>query len=393
MRIDKRYLLVATILLFILHACGGGDENRYIVESDFKNSDNVPFVIVQENIDKGLLLDTLIAEKGFFIFASKADSLTKLNFYVWKYNQPIPIYVKNGERYELKGDLNNPYAIEVAGSSLNQTLSSFRASQAATLKALASIDTVLTTGARDSLQLVFDAAVIAEIAKNPSQPTSALLLADYLCTYNNHQVVDSLYQLLSPKAIPTIAALKIERFLRTTNKRTLNDQMYTFMARNHKDSLVNTHSYIDQPTIYLFWNLTDSVRNFKACKDVSILYNNFKYYDLQWVNVGLESDIGVWRNKLEERNIEEVGVQLNIPMGISSVIADSLGLLATPFFIVQDATGQIVSKGADATDFLNNFEKMMLPHILTDSLLIDSAKVNDKYRKNVMSRAAGGFYN
>lgn len=391
MKIDNRYFLVVFIL-FVFYACGSGDKDRYIVETDFENSNSVPFILVQENIEKGLLLDTLVADNGFLLFESKADSLSKLSFYIWGYSHPLPIYVINSERYELKGDINNPYAIEVSGSSLNQSLSAFRIEHAELFKTLYDIDTLITSSVRDSVKNALNDAVIREIIKKPSQTSSAILLADYLCKYDQHQLVDSLYQLLSPKAIPSFVSKKVEQFLSLTQKRATQDTMYTFTAINNRDSLIHTGSFSNKPTIYLFWSMRDSLPNLVACRDMSILYKNFHYYDLEWVSVSLDSDTALWRKKLVERSIDSLGVQLNVPMGLSSAIADSIGLLSLPFYIVQDSTGVIYSKGISGEAFLTSFEKVLLPHILSDSALIDSAMTNSRYRRNVLSRAAGGFY-
>ncbi len=333
----KKYALLPLLILLLVAGCND-NKDVFLLEVKVKNLSSDRLLCVQEDFEKSLEFDTLTLSNDFVLYSDTAQSLSSLKLYSSDRALPIQLYVQNGERYEVVGDMTKPYQIKVKGSEINEDLNTFQRDNATLFQEIYQGETFYP----DSVWAELRTQVEKFVEKEYDNPVASILLAQYMLDYNHPKRLRKLFNQTTPESRIPAATKTIETFLSLAEKSLPTTAMSEFSAPNSADSLVSNKAFLDRPTIYLFWDIEDRYST-QRCQEIAYLYEQYKDLSLSWVNLSVGADTIRWRDAVEHRT-RLSGTQLYLPLGWSNGVISKVGVPSIPFCLLQDHTGTIVAR-------------------------------------------------
>ena len=122
------YSYCVFIFFFIITfaSCKNDSNDTFLIEGKIKNLSTPELFIVTGSQDN-LQVDTILVDKkGSFSFKGSANSLLSVMIYMENGNAWVTVWVKNGQRVSLFGDVVYPELILAKGTEINDLLSEFK---------------------------------------------------------------------------------------------------------------------------------------------------------------------------------------------------------------------------------------------------------------------------
>ena len=263
--------IIAVLLLFPLLFAACSSDDKYVVKGKLSNLESQNLYAVHERYKKELKIDTVQVKEGEFELPGESEMLTALQLFTEDYTPLIRLYVKNGDRITLDGDVQKPVDIHVEGNEAYQIIMDFNQQNNALLQKIAEKQNEYYSRQRDSaywddLRKLRDEVAKkaeAQISASPASPASIILMYEYLLNENTAQLCDSLLRIMPPEAKPASLLAKIDLFIEQVRKMQINKTLPYSLLKNEKGESVSTNMFRDIPTVDKgFWRCCSGNRCF-----------------------------------------------------------------------------------------------------------------------------------
>ncbi|MBS7038773.1 MAG: DUF4369 domain-containing protein [Bacteroidales bacterium] len=356
---NKIISYVSFVWLLVFVSCGN-EKTGFSIEGTLDNREGKPLFAIYENQEK-LYIDTLFPQNGFISLKGEAKALTPVQFYRADKSKYLRLYVKNGDRIELKGDSREPYELNIKGSDLDKELLQFCRDNKSLLNALDSErQEVLKAGVISERLAALNKELSEKVTKyvtgHKNSVLSSILLYDFMPVYSDFSPCDSLFRVISPSAIPPYIVGKWE-YLRDKDRKLSTDSVFGgFSFIDKKDSLRVYETPYEQMMLFYFWK----TGNKRSQQDFNILRDLYKEYGkngLDIVTISLEPDSSAWRRTLGTDSVP--GTSLWANGGFANKTIMNSGVPCIPFYVVTDTLGMIIAKGMESDTLKEFIEKKM----------------------------------
>jgi len=359
------------ILSFFFFACNKNNE-EIVIKGELVNLES-PFVIATYRLSDSIRVDTIeVDKKGRFSFVQHLDTNSIVTFYFNEFHSSTVVYLEDGlNKVKLKGDAILPNLIQVKGGEINDDLSLFKQENEILLRQRNLM--VLKTGDDEvdsiqSLNLITEKEHIAhlnslnhEIAQkvedfiilNPKKISSVILINEFFKNDENPKNLDRVLDYLEGEAL---------EYPLTENLKNYRDKLmlsaegepfpHFYLIDINKDELIS-NDFEDKYLLmsFLTSNGEKSKDNIRILKDEYSKLDNKK---VEFLSIFIDSDTF-------PINIHEID---SIPWKIvtvdeswSSNIVEDYNVHYTPFNILIDPKGIIVSRDIPLSDVKNLIKK------------------------------------
>lgn len=355
-----RTLFAVVLLVFSGLFLSCSDKSEYVVEAELSNLSDQPLYVIHDRFRAGMNLDTIRPVNNFFQFKGSSEALTRVNILNPDRTLLLRLYLQNGDRVKLTGDVEVPGEIKISGSNTNEELGKFRNENSVVLGRITEVEKKYAldkdlsayysdiTRLRDSLYYP----VKKYVTENTSSPVSALLIYEYLLDDVNFKRCDSLYKSIDPEGKPTNIQALVELFLENVKKTDIGKRLPYFAFKSDKDSMLYTSSFIGKPTLVTCWTADDnaSIQEILSQRDI---YRKTDKKKLNMVSFSLDPDSIGWKRQIKADSLN--WRHLRIPDGWNDRWVKQIGITRIPYTLVLDKTGTIVARnlyGKELEDYI-----------------------------------------
>ena len=346
------YFFRLLLLALIVISCG--DKNSYILKGNINGLKNPEIYVLSS---ASLRLDTIQTKSGKFTYRGVSQSVEPLVIYMENGSAWITLWVQNGEKFSLTGNVNYPELMMVKGGEVNKVLSEFKndnlsfikercdhrdnlstrtehATESGTIinnaqlnSQLKNIDQILKTRAQDFVEA------------HPSSIASLVLIQDYILDAENASDIQPFLDLLSEdvKANPLYDKLhaRCMRDLKTKN----GQPALNFKIKDTKNDTISLETFKDK---YLI--LTFATSQCEFCKpeytELLTIQDKFPAKELAILTISLDENKKEWKDLAQEIGIN--WLQAIDSVGWASKIALSYNVLSVPCNYLIDKDGIII---------------------------------------------------
>lgn len=338
----KRAPFVIVCLLLILCSCS--KDKGYVVEGKIKGLNGNPVYVVLES-PQGLKMDTVWAVKDYFRLEGNADETSSLQLYYADRSEFLRLYVRDGDRIELKGDASHPFAIGVRGSDLNEDLGKFYNNNSDLLEKLNATyrNGTTQTDSKKAQQLTatLNKQVLDFIDSHKKSDVSPLLVRDYLFAPDNYEQCDSVLKVLDVGNKPSFLLKPLLSAIETARKGEIGKAVGFFSFTDNDGSLMTNVSCKGTPVLLLFWSAEDSVSSAEN-KAIRQIYKSYDTKKIRLISISLDREDSLWRSHLKTDSLK--WSQVRLAQGMSHEFVRSLGVGRVPFTIVVNEKGKIAAR-------------------------------------------------
>ncbi len=362
--------IIAVLLLFPLLFAACSSDDKYVVKGKLSNLESQNLYAVHERYKKELKIDTVQVKEGEFELSGESEMLTALQLFTEDYTPLIRLYVKNGDRITLDGDVQKPVDIHVEGNEAYQIIMDFNQQNNALLQKIAEKQNEYYSRQRDSaywddLRKLRDEVAKkaeAQISASPASPASIILMYEYLLNENTAQLCDSLLRIMPPEAKPASLLAKIDLFIEQVRKMQINKTLPYSLLKNEKGESVSTNMFRDIPTVVVWWTSYDP-KSREEMKTVREIYSKYKDEKVRVVSISLDIDKERWKRQIKADSLE--WTQLIQPDGWNASSVRDLGIPKVPYAVIVNKMGRLEKIGLEG-DGLKKYVDQMVARI--DSL-------------------------
>ena len=355
--------ITALFLLFlVLSACNSGD--KYVVKGELSNLEGQKIYAVHERYKQELIIDTVKVEKGKFELSGESGMLTILQLYTEDYAPLLRLFVKNGDRISLEGDMQKPFEIRIKGNETYQTITDFNNRNSSLLQRIAEKRKEYYSRGKDSLYFIDLEKLNGEIRKDarqeisahPASPSSIILMYEYLLNENTAELCDSLLRVMPSEAKPVSLLAKIDLFIEQVRKMSIGKTFPYTALKDTKGGTVSTSTFRDIPTVVTWWTSYDpaSLKEMKNLKEIYTKYNDKK---LRMVNISLDIDKDRWKKRIEADTLE--WMQLIQPEEWNASSVRNLGISRIPYTVIIDKAGRLEKVGLEGAGLKKYIDEMI----------------------------------
>ncbi len=347
-------------LIGLLTSCGSHKKDEFVVEGTINNLNGVPFYAVYE-AGNTLEIDTLQSMDGYFALHNTSKELIPIQFYYANKTPFTKVYVQNGDRIELSGDCNTPFALEVKGSSLNNDLFEFYQTHQTTLQTWLIERNKSQSGVKsEQYQEIYpklQEAIIDYVNQYPDNPVSAILISDYLLAEADEALCDTLIASLSDEILKTSVATPIKQYQQLREEFSANSILPSFRWVTPTDTI----DYLDTGTAQVTLLYFQTSKNLETTQHYqSFLKEWEREYpssSLQIIEISLDTDSATWRKGMKNNPVKWQRRWLQDGYLASGVKA--LNIKSLPYLIVADSARRILSRGV-SPDSLDSYIKQII---------------------------------
>lgn len=340
-----------TLLLLLVTACGdGNDKNQFSITAELDVPEQSYLYFWQEELKKGITVDTVLTEEGKAVFKGNCDQLAHIEICTEAGERVVSFYISNGEKVRLKGSVNAPYEIVFSGSPEIEEMGKFRNDNHHLLQQLhegeKSFYTHLGDTAREKqLSLYRDTLhtrVIEFARSHPTSYASTVLIYDYLLTPETVTTADSLLRSLAPEAKPVSLLAKAELYIADTQKNPVGKMLPYMTFRTPTDSVINTGGFRRRTTLFTVWASYDTLSR-RQMQVVRKIREKYPRSYLNVVSIALDPDEKAWQEVLRTDTLEG-WPQCILKEGWNATQVENLGIQVLPATFVLNGNGRIVAK-------------------------------------------------
>ena len=348
------YFVSLLLLTLIVTSCGD-NKNSYILKGKIHGLNNHEVYILS---NAGLHLDTIKTSKsGKFTYRGVSQTLDPLIVYMESGSVWITLWVQNGEKYSLTGDVNYPELMTVKGGEVNKLLSEFKNDNLSSIKERCDL--------RDNLHIRTEFAVESGTSINNAQLTSQLknidqilktvaqdfvkvhfssvaalvIIQDYILDVENASGIQPFLDILTEdvKANPLYDKL-YARCIRDLQTKT-GQPALNFKIADMKNDTISLDTFKNK---YLI--LTFATSQCEHCEpdytELFTIRDKFPAKELAILTVSLDVNKAYWENLAKEKDIK--WTQAIDSAGWNSKIALFYNVLSVPCNYLIDKDGIII---------------------------------------------------
>lgn len=241
------------------------------------------------------------------------------------------ILVRNGDNIKCNLDIDDPYKLELSGTSAVKQWSRF----------LTGNREVLTDGTPEMVNDLVE----KYVADNPGNVLSSLMLLTLYDARDNESKASKLFASLSPDARPDKLVMSYRLLLSQQNNATINTKVKTLTFKNDKDSVMR---FVPLRSSY---SLLCFAPDAKITPDTMkrTIFPAFERYPrkrLRVVEISCAQDSAQWRHSVDRDSVD--WIRTWIPAGPASPMLYDLSIPSLPYYILADSTGNQVYRGTSA---------------------------------------------
>ncbi|MDD2962057.1 MAG: DUF4369 domain-containing protein [Muribaculaceae bacterium] len=239
------------------------------------------------------------------------------------------VYIKNGDKITISGNIKEPAKIKVEGSDVNEQWSKFVSDNA----------TAINKGDRETLYI----AIEKYIRNNKDNILSSLLLAYNYATTSNVAETQKLLATIDEKAIAEIATRRIASVADgSSDNKSAAKKLASFILYSNADSLESFKPSNGKVSLLYFWADDNDGRK-ATIKELKNLSKNYAGKKVQIADITLENDSIIWK-----RVIKTDSVQWKQYWGLGGRMNNAIkmmGIENAPYFLVADSAGASLYRG------------------------------------------------
>jgi len=342
------------ILLIALFFVSCDNKNIYILEGNIKGLKNSELYIVS---DTSLRVDTIRAKSDKFTYRGVSPTVEPLVIYMENGSVWITLWVQNGEKFYLTGDVNFPEMMMVKGGEINKLLSEFKTENQSLIKEKCDLRDKLSTNSylsadsnlnisnsQQSSQLKNVNQILKTRAQDfvevhTSSIASLVLIQDYILNIENACDIQPFLNLVSAdvKKNPLFDKLQIlcSKDLQTKTGQPAPE----FKIRSIGNDTISLETFKDK---YLI--LTFAASNCIFCQpeynELLAIKNIFPQKELAILTVSLDENKDNWKKLAQEKGIN--WTQAIDSMGWASEMALRYNVFSLPCNYLIDNKGVII---------------------------------------------------
>lgn len=345
----RRYIILLSLLM-LLFSCGESKHNGYTLTVKLDVPEQSYLYFWQEEFKQGITVDSVLVEEGKGVFKGVSNDITRVEICTEAGERILWLYVKNGEKIELKGEAKKPYLITMSGTPTHETIGRFHNDNHELLQRIHDNDTAYythlgDTAYRHTMQRDLDTLyrrVHDFVLANPASMASTLLIYDYLLSPRTAEMADTLLRRLPPETKPVSLLAKAELFISGNDKHPEGKMLPYMTFRTATDSVVNTGGFRRRTTLLTVWASYDTLSRAQL-QVVRRLTAKHKRSFLNAVCISVDTDDEAWRNALQLDSIT-TGVHCRLKEGWGAGQIENLGVRTLPATFLINGAGKIVHK-------------------------------------------------
>ena len=345
----KRILLYLTSILLLV-ACGE-EKDAFIVKGTLNNLGGRPLYAVYENVD-GISIDTMRPIDGKIEMRGISPQRTAIQLYDASWMPFMRLYMRNGERVELKGDATKKYEIEMKGNSLNRSLWKLTCENQTIFMQKESTGVGIMRGSvqqaeYNKLLAQYDSLLIDYIGRHGGKELIGILIVDYLLRYENFALCDSLWQTLNTEAQPEFATTTMKRMREKMTFDGENTRIPYLRYLDDTDSLLYINPRHSNANLLCIWS-AEEVDPQKLHRQLEQYALRYDIEDLQVIALSFDRDTAVWHRAVENDTTHVIDI-----WGDAIYTSKNLSrynVTRMPVFMLGDSLGRILVRTSQLPD-------------------------------------------
>ena len=346
----KRNIFLYLILVLLLVACGD-EKHTFTIKGEINNLGGRPLYALYES-EMGISIDTLRPLDGKVEMRGCSADVVPVQLYFMTWKPFMRLYLRNGERVELKGDAEKLYEIKMKGNSRNRRLWKFVSEHSdffvdVRKAGLMSERNAATDHLYESKCLSLDSLLIDYIKHHPGDEVSAILLGDYLLRYNNYALCDTLWQGLHEKARLPYIDRTMQHLSNELSFNDNNSKLPYLRMLDNTDSISYVSTRKSKATLLCMWQAKEDKSDVlhKVLQHYARRYNKEQ---LQIVAISFDCDTAVWHKVVDDDNSHVVDLWSD---GLyTSSLLKKYKVTRLPLYMLGDSLGNILVRTTSLPD-------------------------------------------
>ena len=344
-------ICILFIALFVV-SCED-DKNSYTLKGNIKGLQNPELYIVSGS---DLRIDTIRAKSGRFTYRNNSQAEEPLIIYMENGEIWITVWVQNGKKFFLKGDVKYPEMAMVKGGEINKLLFEFKNSNLSHFKEKCDLRDKLSANSElpesnshiNNVQLTSQLKNVEQILKtraqdfveaNPSSIAALVMIQDYILDIENASDIQPFLDIVTEEVKSNPLYDKLQKLCSRDLHTKAGQPALDFKIRNMQNDTINLESFKDK---YLILTFATSQCEFCKPEYVELLdiRNTFPEKELAILTVSLDENKEDWKKLAEENEIN--WTQAIDSTGWASEIASLYNVLSVPCNYLIDNKGIII---------------------------------------------------
>jgi len=360
----KGILQIASFILLSLSSCG--KDVAYRIDGRLSNLENQTIFVVFESEDKNMV-DTVVCQKaGQFKLEENRTGFRQATLFFEDRACWFTVYLEEGEKITLSGDMQYPALLQVKGGRLNNELAAIRRKIAPLLKQqeelLRSLNTVSPTEANTlTSQLVnirhqIDEAASNYIQEHPDEEASVVLIKTYFTQADDTRRLDELLITIDPELKDFFLVKELEQYSLRAKRTALGAEAPNFTVRNIYGHTLSLDSF---PNKYLLLTFTAPWCDMCRTDDLYLdeIHRTYSKEQLEQLLVSLDDDMFGVREVLRKDSIRWNLVTDSA--GQASMLVDLYNVSALPRCFLIDEEGKIILKTENGIEVKQTLERLI----------------------------------
>lgn len=358
----KRNIILSLLSLLLLTIACGEEKDVFIIKGKLNNLGGQPLYAVYEKSNE-IVVDTLNPEDGKIEMRGVAPVLTPVQLYDYAWQPFMRLYMCNGERIELEGDVKLKHEIKMEGSRLNRDLWKLICKNNDIFTAAYTSGYNLERGTENEEKYNantarLDSLLVNYITRHHSNELSSILIGDYLLRYDNFAFCDSLWNEIDNDAQLPYIATTMERLRNELSFNSDNSRLPHLRYLNDKDSVFFVNPRNSKATLLCIWT-TDDRQAYSWRKDLMQYASQHDKKRVQVVALSFDRDTAAWHRVIKNDTTHIVDLWGDAIY--TSKLLKNHHVTRMPVYMLADSLGNILVRTSKLPD--NDID------IQTDSLL------------------------
>ena len=346
------YYIFLLLSVFIIISCN--DKNSFILHGNIEGLQNSELYIVS---GENLLVDTIRAKSGKFTYRGVSQTVEPLLIYVQNKNTGITIWVKNGEKYSLTGDVNHCEAIIVKGGSINTILTEFKTEHLLLIKEKCELREKLSTYTEQHTEpntnnnyseLVSQLKNVNQALKTHAQDfiethsssiAALVLIQNYILDIENASNIQHFLDIVSDEVKTNPLYEQLQLFCMKDLQTKAGQPALNFMVKDTKNDSIGLVTFKDKYLILAFASsfceLCESEYN-----ELLAIQNNFPEKELAILTISIDENKEDWNKLAREKGIN--WIQVIDSTGWASEMVSLYNVMTIPCNFLIDKNGMII---------------------------------------------------
>ena len=349
------------LLFFALIIVSCEDKNSFILKGNIKGLQNSEIYIVS---GENLQVDTVRVKSGKFTWRGNSQTVEPLIIYMENGNVWTTLWVQDGEKYSLTGDIDCPEMMIVKGGEINELLSDFKTDNLSNIKEKcelndklnAHLEHPLESSASDDALLASQLKNVDHILKtraqdfveaNPSSIAALVMIQDYILDIENASDIQTFLNLISEEVKTNPLYEKLQILSSKDLQTKVGQPALDFKITDTKNDTITLETFKDK---YLILTFAKSQCDFCEPEYAELLTirDTFPAKELAILTIALDENREDWKVLAEEQGIN--WIQAIDTAGWASELVSLYNVLSVPCNYLIDKEGIIIGSKVTVND-------------------------------------------